>query len=135
LIVDDEPDFVRGLARSIPREIPARILSAFDAFEALRLIDAHSVDLVVSDIRMPDMDGIELLQEIKSRDPLITVVVMTAYGTIGEAVDAMKKGAYDFVQKLSSRMKSIGFLRKPSNATSRFAKRSPEGTALRRSSV
>jgi DNA-binding NtrC family response regulator len=99
LIVDDEPDFVRGLARSIPREIPARILSAFDAFEALRLIDAQSVDLVVSDIRMPDMDGIELLQEIKSRDPLITVVVMTAYGTIGEAVDAMKKGAYDFVQK------------------------------------
>lgn len=99
LIVDDEPDFVRGLCRSIPIEIPSRVLGAANALEALKLIGDHDVDLVLSDVRMPDMDGLELLQAIKSRDPLITVVIMTAYGTIGQAVEAMRRGAYDFIQK------------------------------------
>jgi DNA-binding NtrC family response regulator len=99
LIVDDEPDFLRGLARSIPQEIPSRILTAQRATDALRLMEENPVELVLTDIRMPDMDGMELLEEIKTRDPLVTVVVMTAYGAIDLAVDAIKKGAYDFVQK------------------------------------
>lgn len=99
LVVDDEPDFLRGLARSIPKEIPSRVLTAQRAAEALDLMEKTRVELVLTDIRMPDMDGIELLQQIKSRDPLITVVIMTAYGTIDVAVNAIKKGAYDFVQK------------------------------------
>jgi len=99
LIVDDEPDFVRGLSRSIPAEIPSRVFGANNALDALKLIAEHDVDLVLSDVRMPDMDGIELLQAIKARDPLITVVIMTAYGSIGQAVEAMRKGAYDFIQK------------------------------------
>ncbi|MCX5873152.1 MAG: sigma-54 dependent transcriptional regulator [Deltaproteobacteria bacterium] len=99
LVVDDEPDFLRGLARSIPKEIPYRVLTAETGEEALRLLDKHPVELVLTDIRMPDMNGIQLLEEIKSRDPWITVVVMTAYGTIESAIDAIKKGAYDFVQK------------------------------------
>jgi DNA-binding NtrC family response regulator len=99
LIVDDEPDFVRGLSRSIPSEIPSRVYGASNALEALKLIAENDVDLVLSDVRMPDMDGIELLQTIKTRDPLITVVIMTAYGTIGQAVEAMRRGAYDFIQK------------------------------------
>ncbi len=99
IVVDDEPDFLRGLARSIPKEIPSTVLTAERAAEALRLVDEQHVDLILSDIRMPDMDGIELLGEIKSRDPWITVVIMTAYGSIHMAVDAIRKGAYDFVQK------------------------------------
>jgi DNA-binding NtrC family response regulator len=99
LIVDDEPDFLRGLARSIPKEIPSRILTAERATDALNLMDENPVELVLTDIRMPDMDGLELLDEIKRRDPWVTVVIMTAYGTIDMAVDAIKKGAYDFVQK------------------------------------
>jgi DNA-binding NtrC family response regulator len=99
IVVDDEPDFLRGLARSIPKEIPSTVLTAERAADALRLVDERHVDLVLSDIRMPDMDGIELLAEIKSRDPWITVVIMTAYGTIHTAVEAIRKGAYDFVQK------------------------------------
>jgi DNA-binding NtrC family response regulator len=99
LLVDDEPDFLRGLARSIPKEAPSRILTAERAVDALRLMEKNPVQLVLTDIRMPDMDGLQLLEEIKSRDPLVTVVIMTAYGTIDAAVDAIKKGAYDFVQK------------------------------------
>ena len=99
LVVDDEPDFLRGLARSIPREIPLRVLTAESGAEALRLIDKNPVEMVLTDIRMPDIDGIGLLEEIKQRDPWITVVLMTAYGTIETAIEAIRKGAYDFVQK------------------------------------
>jgi len=99
LIVDDEPDFLRGLARSIPEEIPCKILTAERATQALSLMEKNPVELVLTDIRMPDMNGIGLLEEIKSRDPWVTVVIMTAYGTIDTAVNAIKKGAYDFVQK------------------------------------
>ncbi len=62
-------------------------------------MEGNPVELVLTDIRMPDMSGLELLDEIKRRDPWVTVVIMTAYGTIDMAVDAIKKGAYDFVQK------------------------------------
>jgi DNA-binding NtrC family response regulator len=99
LIVDDEPDFLRGLARSIPKEMPSRILTAQRASEALTLMETNPVELVLTDVRMPDMNGLQLLEEIKARNPLVTVVIMTAYGTIDAAVDAIKKGAYDFVQK------------------------------------
>ncbi len=99
LVVDDEPDFLRGLARSIPKEIPMRVLTAESGSEALSLIDKNPVEMVLTDIRMPDINGIELLEEIKQRDPWITVVLMTAYGTIETAIEAIRKGAYDFVQK------------------------------------
>lgn len=99
LIVDDEPDFLRGLTRSIPKEISCRVLTAKRAADALSLMETNPVELVLTDIRMPDMNGIELLDEIKSRDPWVTVVIMTAYGSIDMAVDAIRKGAYDFVQK------------------------------------
>ncbi len=64
-------------------------------------MEQNPVELVLTDVRMPDMDGIELLQEIKSRDPWVTVVIMTAYATIDVAVNAIRQGAYDFVQKPS----------------------------------
>ncbi len=99
LIVDDEPDFLRGLSRSIPKEIDCSILTASEAASALSIVERQRVDLVLTDVRMPDKDGIELLQEIKSRDPWITVIVMTGYGTIDIAIDAIREGAYDFVQK------------------------------------
>ena len=99
LVVDDEPDFLRGLARSIPKELPIRVLTSQSAAGALRLLEDNPVELVLTDIRMPDMNGLELLKQIKSHDPWITVLVMTAYGTIETAIEAIKNGAYDFVQK------------------------------------
>lgn len=99
MVVDDEPDFLRGLARSIPKELSYRVLTAKTGCEALDLLEKHPIDLVLTDIRMPDMNGLRLLEEIKDRDPWITVVVMTAFGSIELAIEAIKKGAYDFVEK------------------------------------
>jgi DNA-binding NtrC family response regulator len=99
LIVDDEADLLTGLARAIGMEIDCRILTATGGREALEIMADHPVDVVLADIRMPEMDGLELLARIKEQDPAITVIIMTAYGTIQKAVEAIKNGAYDFIQK------------------------------------
>ena len=99
LIVDDEADLLHGLKRTIAMEIDCRVLLAENGTEALEILDKESVDLVLTDINMPGMHGLELLNAIKHLDPAITVVIMTAYGTIERAVKAIKAGAYDFVQK------------------------------------
>lgn len=99
LIVDDDKDFLRGLSRSISRHSDAEVLCAGSASQALTLLKEHPVDLLLADVRMPEMDGIRLLERVKSIDPWITVVMMSGYGTIDIAVEAIKKGAYEFVQK------------------------------------
>ena len=99
LVVDDEIDLLQGLARTITMELECQVLTADSGSEALRIIGQQPVDVVLSDIRMPEMDGLSLLQAIKEQDPSITVILMTAYGTIEKAVEAIKRGAYDFIQK------------------------------------
>ena len=99
LIVDDETDLLRGLKRTIEMEIDARILLAENGADALSIIQTTDVDVVLTDVRMPEMDGMSLLTEIREAQPNITVIVMTAYGTIEKAVEAIKAGAYDFIQK------------------------------------
>ena len=92
LIVDDERDLLSGLQRSIAMEMDCRV-------QALECLRGDSVDLVLADIRMPVMDGMVLLQAVRELDPTITVLIMTAYGTIERAVAAIKEGAYDFIKK------------------------------------
>ena len=99
LIVDDEADLVSGLQRTIAMEIECRVLTAENGAQALDILSTTPVDVVLADILMPQMDGLTLLERIKSRDPAVTVVIMTAYGTIEKAVEAIKKGAYDLIQK------------------------------------
>lgn len=99
LIVDDEHDLRTGLERSLNAEMDAVVLTARNGNEALEILDRQPVDLVLADVRMPEMDGVELLEKITGKDPLITVIMMTAYGSIDLAVDSLKKGAYDFIQK------------------------------------
>ena len=99
LIVDDEADLLRGLERTLGMELDGRLLTAENATEALNILDKYPVDVILADIQMPEMDGFALLQEVKSWDPAITVIMMTAYGTIEKAVEAIKNGAYDFIQK------------------------------------
>jgi DNA-binding NtrC family response regulator len=100
LIVDDEEDMLKGLKRTLALDFKGMdILTAARAPEALHLVQKESVDLVLTDIRMPDMDGLELLQRLLKIDPRLTVIMMTAYGSIELAVEAMKRGAYDFVTK------------------------------------
>jgi DNA-binding NtrC family response regulator len=112
LIVDDETDLVHGLARTLAIEIDCRILTAENGRQALDIIAENAVDVVLADILMPEMDGLSLLGHVKERDPAITVIIMTAYGTIEKAVEAIKKGAYDLIQKPLDEARLLHLLRK-----------------------
>ena len=112
LVVDDETDLVHGLERILTMEIDCRVLTALNGRQALEIICQNAVDVVLADILMPEMDGLTLLERIKARDPAITVIVMTAYGTIEKAVEAIKKGAYDLVQKPLDEERLFHLLRK-----------------------
>ncbi|MDZ4724155.1 MAG: sigma-54 dependent transcriptional regulator [candidate division Zixibacteria bacterium] len=98
LVVDDK-DSMRGmLTETLTRE-GHRVDSAHDGKKALDLIRNKSYDLVLTDLKMPDISGLEVLNCIKELDCETSVIVMTAYGTIEDAVNAMKSGAYDFITK------------------------------------
>jgi DNA-binding NtrC family response regulator len=99
LIVDDEPDMVSLLKRTISTEMKWRVMTAVSAKEALKIMRDHSVHVVLLDIKMPEMDGMELLACMKEEIRSPTVVMMTAYGVIETAVEAIRKGAYDFITK------------------------------------
>jgi two-component system, NtrC family, response regulator AtoC len=95
-IVDDEPRLRRVLGMVLRRD--GHEVEEFEGGHALLASDAH-FDCVLTDLRMPGMDGLTLLGELKQRDPTVPVVVITAHGSIDSAVTAMKKGARDYLQK------------------------------------
>ena len=100
LIVDDEPDMLTLLKRSLEPELGCRVDTASSGETALKMIRATDYDLVLADIKMPGISGLEVLEQVKAdRGEDITVVMMTAYGHIEMAVEAMKRGAYDFITK------------------------------------
>jgi len=100
LLVDDQKDYIRGLARLLEREFPeVGCLLAGSGEEALEILGRESVCLMLSDLRMPGMDGLELLQRALAVSSLLSVVIITGYGNIETAVEAVKAGAYDFITK------------------------------------
>ncbi len=99
LIVDDELDMLRLLKRSLKHELNCRIQTASSGEAALKIYSEFAFDLVLADIKMPGMNGLELLELIKRNNPDQTVVMMTAYGEIEMAVLTLKNGAYDFITK------------------------------------
>jgi len=99
LIVDDEPDLLRLLKRSLQEELGCQIETATSGQEALKLLNKQIFDVVLIDMKMPAMSGLELLELLLEENPWLTVVMMTAHGTIETAVEAMKTGAYDFITK------------------------------------
>ncbi|NMC69117.1 MAG: sigma-54-dependent Fis family transcriptional regulator [Myxococcales bacterium] len=111
LIVDDEPNMRRVLAALLERE-PCDVLQAGDGLEALQVLDDNVVHVVVADLRMPNMDGIELLKKVVARDPNLPFVVLTAHGTVDTAVEAMKIGAFDFITKPFEKDELLAILRK-----------------------
>lgn len=99
LIVDDEKDLLVGLQRLGGNVLNCTIETADSASKALTLLSTLNIGLVLSDIRMPGMSGMALLDEITAHHPATDVILMTAYGTIDQAVTALQKGATDFVTK------------------------------------
>jgi two-component system nitrogen regulation response regulator NtrX len=98
LIVDDEPSILKSLVGILSDE-GFEVSTALNGYEALKIIDAESPDLVLLDIWMPGMDGIETLKQIKKDNPFIQVIIITGHGTIETAVQATKIGAFDLIEK------------------------------------
>lgn len=98
LIVDDEKNYLLVLEALLSAE-GYETLTAQNAGDALRLLDGSDLDLVLTDMKMPGLSGMDLLVECKKRKPELPVIMMTAYGTIEMAVEAMKKQAYDYITK------------------------------------
>ena len=98
LIVDDEKNYPLILGAVLEEE-GFEILSANSGHEALEILESSDVDLVLTDMKMPVMDGIELLENVKALDPDLPVIMMTAHGTVDKAVEAMQKGAYSYILK------------------------------------
>ncbi len=98
LIVEDEAN-MRRVLRALLRSDGYEILEAGDGAEALARIDEHHVDVVVTDLKMPRMNGLELLEAARREHPRLPIVLLTAFGTIGSAVEALKQGAFDYLTK------------------------------------
>ena len=98
LVADDDPDIVMGLSERL-RWLGHEVVVAGDGQAAVTAVESHAIDLVFLDIGMPRLGGIEALKRIRKRWPNLPVVILTAYGTIRLAVEAMKEGAIDFITK------------------------------------
>ena len=98
LIVDDEKNYTRILAAILEDE-GFETLTSNSGPEALDILSESDVDLVLTDMKMPAMDGIDLLERIKKKDADLPVIMMTAHGTVEKAVEAMQKGAYNYILK------------------------------------
>ena len=98
LVVDDEKDFVEMFSLRLTRQ-GEKVSVAYSGQEALDLLEKNRIDVVVLDIRMPGMDGIETLKRIKASYPLVEVIMLTGHGSTETAVEGMKAGAFDYLMK------------------------------------
>ncbi|MDL1971498.1 MAG: sigma-54 dependent transcriptional regulator [Candidatus Desulfofervidaceae bacterium] len=98
LIVDDEESICQALTGILTDE-GYEVISALNAVEAFKKIEEESPDLILLDIWLPDIDGLEVLQKIKEQNPHIPVIMISGHGNVETAVKAMKLGAYDFIEK------------------------------------
>jgi two-component system response regulator HydG len=111
LVVDDEPELCRALGKLLTRN-GYEVMAAGNGEEALEILRRHEVDLVLSDLQMPRLGGVELLKAGRVVSPRTEFVIITGHGTIEVAVDAMKRGAYDFVEKPFSTATTLKVVRK-----------------------
>jgi DNA-binding NtrC family response regulator len=98
LIVDDEQDFVEMLSLRL-EDAGHRVRAVYDGATGLAAIDEAEPDVVILDIRMPGKDGITVLKAVKTAHPVVEVILLTGHGTIDTAVEGLKSGAFDYVQK------------------------------------
>ncbi len=98
LIIDDEENMLHMLKTLLSKE-GYEVVTATNGTEGLERIETDSFDTILCDIRMPEMDGLSFLKAAKEKNLDSTIIMMSAYGTIDLAVEAMKHGAYDYVSK------------------------------------
>lgn len=98
MLVDDEVPFVETMTKRLSKR-QLLILPAYSGRQALEKLEKNSVDVVILDVKMPGMDGIETLREIKKIYPLVEVIMLTGHATIETAVEGMRLGAFDYLMK------------------------------------
>jgi DNA-binding NtrC family response regulator len=98
LLVDDEEDFVEMLSLRL-EAVGEEVTPSHSGRECLQVLEGRDIDVVVLDVKMPGMDGIETLQEIKRRFPLVEVILMTGHGTVESAIEGKALGAFDYLLK------------------------------------
>jgi DNA-binding NtrC family response regulator len=99
LLVDDEVTFVETLSKRLDKR-NLKVLTAFGGQEALDILGKNrTLDVVILDVKMPDMDGIETLAKIKKDFPLMEVIMLTGHATVETAIEGMKLGAFDYLMK------------------------------------
>jgi len=98
LVVDDEPNML-GLFKKILEKEGYEVVTALSGEEAFEQLNRESFDLLISDLKMPGLSGLDLIRKVKELNPTLPCIVLTAFGTIESAVTAMKEGAYDYLTK------------------------------------
>src|ERR1041385_597754 len=98
LVADDEPGIREFITDSLELDEHV-VVTAKDGREAAKLLDERGFDLVLTDLKMPGMDGMQLLRKVRAEQPEVEVIVMTAHGSVENAVEAMKLGAFEYLQK------------------------------------
>jgi len=99
LLVDDEAPFVETMTKRLTKR-KLEVKTALNGPEALKTLDKNpNVEVVILDVKMPGMDGVETLKEIKKRHPLVEVIMLTGHATVETAIDGMKLGALDYLMK------------------------------------
>jgi DNA-binding NtrC family response regulator len=99
LVVDDEPNMLRLLKTILMDKTGYEVTTTNNPLEVSKLLQEGHYDLVVTDLKMPLVDGIDLIGIVKNIDAAMPIIVITAYGTIETAEEAIQKGAYDFITK------------------------------------
>jgi DNA-binding NtrC family response regulator len=98
LLVDDEPDFMEPLTNRLTLR-KLEVYNAGSGHEALALLEGQAVDVVVLDVKMPGMSGLEVIRELKQRHPLVEVIMLTGHANLEASIQGMEAGAFDYLLK------------------------------------
>lgn len=112
LVVDDDEDILDLIERHLSNR-GYEVLTAYDGEQAISLLEKLRFDLVITDLKMPKFDGMEVLRKAKEKDPNIEVVILTGHGTMDSVVEALRDGgAFDYLQKPLHNIKQLSFVTK-----------------------
>ncbi len=128
LVVDDE-QIVLDSARKLLRKDPLKVVTALSADEGLSILDRDGATVVLTDMMMPGMDGLEFTKQVKQKWPTIPVVMVTGYATISTAMQAMKIGAFDYIAKPFTKAELRGIVRRALHLVAEVEHNTPTGTA------
>lgn len=135
LVVDDELEALKAMAQLLERRGGYRTLIAASGEQAMEVMAANKVDIVITDLRMPGMDGLEVLRRINTEYPAVDVIISTAYASVDSAVDALRKGATDYLQKPNKPKEMLEKVREILERRTKTKRREAELEAVRKRDV